>query len=390
MAEPTSTVKTELAWWIAHAEAILASPDAANYIPASKDNLTLTLENAKVVYANASATDAQLAAEIEKLQEAIWQLYEKGDKTELQKLYDMVKNYDETLYTTGSWIVFKAALDAAEDVLDNVNAIEIDVVEAYLALIQAESELELKNLIDFTALQSAITAGQNILNNKGDYVASTIVGLQGLVTNANTLLTKPGVTQQEVNAATNALRQAIAKARLKPDRSPLLSALTAAETLSLSTFTDDSAAALNALVASGNALMTQSDEAVTQEQINALAQQIRDAIAALAAKPAQSGRLSPVGTSGSAGSPETAAIAEVGWPTTAGDGTGQPTTAPEVSTGIEGEPVPATARDAAGSDSNGLLAALIGLSTLLSAAIGFIIFLLMKRRKEDRRAEGLS
>ena len=392
--EPANTPKTELAWWIGHAEALLAAPPAANYIPAAKENLQDAIDAAKLVYNNALSTDAQFIAEAEKIQEAIWQLYDKGDKTELQQLYDIVKGYDESIYTPASWTVFKAALDAAKDTLDNVNAIEEDVVEAYQNLVAGEAQLALKTIVDFTALNAAIAAAQKILDAKDNYIASSIVGLQGLVTNARALLTKPGVTQAEVNAATDALRQAIAKARLKPDRSPLLSALALAQGLSLNDFTASSVAPLTALVSQGNELITQPDEALTQTQINALAQQILDAISALVARTSPAPQ--PANTDpGNAGGTSVRSDADESASVTAGDsaapGTGIADNSavgnPESNAAIDDGLTPVSAPDAQGGISGALLAAIIALGALLAAAIGFIIFLIWKRRKKEEEAE---
>ena len=390
--EPANTAKTELAWWISHAEALLAAPPAANYIPAAKENLQDAINAAKLVYNNALSTDPEMTAEAEKIQEAIWQLYDKGDKTELQQFYDMVKDYDQSIYTLASWTVFKAALDAAKDTLDNVNAIEEDVVEAYQNLIAGEAQLALKTIVDFTALNAAITAGQKILDAKDNYIASSIVGLQGLVTNARALLIKPGVTQAEVNTAADALRQAIAKARLKPDRSPLLSALAIVQGLSLGNFTAESVAPLTALVSQGNVLVAQPDEALTQTQINALAQQILDAIAALAARNVQA--QSPANTGSGGGSAATGtgggsagdASLSTDIPAVGGNAEGDVPAKPEASTGIGDQPTPTAVSDVQDGGSGTLLAAVIALSALLALAVCTIIFLVWKRRKEDDEA----
>ena len=397
--EPVNTPKTELAWWINYAEEILAAPAAANYIPAAKENLQDAIDAAKLVYANALSTDVQFAAEVEKIQEAIWQIYEKGDKTELQQFYDLVKDYNENLYTADSWAEFKDALDAAKDTIDDVNAIEYDVVKAYQDLIAGEAQLALKTVVDFTALNAAIAAGQKILDNKADYVASSIVGLQGLVTNARALLIQPGVTQAEVNTAANALRQAIAKARLKPDRSPLLSSLALAQGLSLSSFTTASTEPLAALVAQGNALAALPDEALTQAQINALAQQIRDAVAALVLvlDPSQTPDPAQPGA-GSAGSGGVSALDGMdannvlvldgsgagsgSGSNAAGNSSNDALNGPEASTGIGGASVPLSTADGQNSANSAMIAAVVALSALLALAVCTIIFLLWKRRKE--------
>jgi uncharacterized protein (DUF1778 family) len=408
--EPTNTPKAELDWWIKYAEELLLAPEAASYIPAAKSNLQGAIDAAKLVYGNAASTDADFLAEAGKIQEAVWQLYDKGDKTELQQIYDLVKNYAQNIYTADSWAVFKDALDAAEETLDDENAIESDVVKAYQDLIAGEAQLALKTIVDFTVLNAAITAGQKILNNKGDYIASSIVGLQGLVTNAQTLLTKPGTTQAEVNAAADALRQAIAKARLKPDRSPLLSALALTQGLSLSDFTVASAEPLAALVAQGKVLAGQSDEMLSQAQIDALAQQILNAVASLVpifGQPQGSGNAGSNLASGRGDgllalsgadvalggvAPDTSAFAAGSLPDgNAASGTdlnaaGSGKDGPAANAGIGDAQTPGVAPDG-GSDADSAAAAAIAiLSVLLAIAVGMIIVLMRKRRKKESAA----
>jgi cobalamin biosynthesis Mg chelatase CobN len=85
-------------------------------------------------------------------------------------------------------------------------------------------------------------------------------------------------TQAEVDAARNALNKLIAKARLKPDKSPILNALAEARSLNMSLYTAASAKSLNALLAKADALLAAPEEKVTQSEINALATEIKGAI----------------------------------------------------------------------------------------------------------------
>lgn len=396
LAETENPARAELAWWIEYAEDELSS--GADYIPAAVTNLRAAITAAAAVLADAMASDTALYAEVAKIQEAMWLLLEKGDKTLLQQLYDLVKGYDENHYTASSWSAFAAALTAAKNIIDNENAVEYHVITAYQALIAAEANLQIKTAVDLNGLQSAIAAAQRILSNKNDYVASSIVGLQGLVNEGNALIIKTGATQSEVNAATDALRKAVAKARLKPDRSPLLSALSAAQLLSLPNFTTESITSLIPLIAQGNQMMAQPDDTVTQAQINALAKQIQDALAALSLKTGQSPILNNSSGNGESSTTITLPVpatileapaldvASLGG-TTNGvedintDAANGLSSAPESSTDIRDAQIPATSLDGNTANS-GILIALYILSGLLLAAIAVIVLLLRKRRQE--------
>jgi hypothetical protein len=287
LTEPENAARADLAWWINHAQELL--DEAEKYIPASVQNLQTALEDATDVFADTGATDIALYAEVSKLQEAVWQCYVKGDKAVLQQLYDLVKDYDGTIYTSESWQAFSEALLAAQTVLADPNAIEDDVLVAYQDLLIAEGNLQRLAIIDFSALNAALAMGQRILDNRADYIASTIVGLSGLMNAGNALLVKVGVTQSEVTAATAALRQAISTARLKPNKSNLFSALGFVQTLNLGIYTDATISSLAELVAKGEALINTPDEQLEQAQIDSIAQQILQAIEGLSLLSASNG-----------------------------------------------------------------------------------------------------
>jgi DUF1680 family protein len=289
--------KDELEWYIDFAEAMLNAADADKYIPAAVANLEAAIEAAQEVLDDDAATIAEVNAETEKLKEVIWQMYVKGDKTDLQVLFDRLSAYDEDKYTPASWADFEDALEYAEYVLDNVNAVDEDVQAAIDELIAADAALEFKNIVDFTALRANVETGQAILNARADYITSTIVGLPSLVASGNQLLTTPGATQAQVNAANAALRTAIAGARLKPEKSPLLAALNAARPLNFSLYTDDSVQALNALLNEAQSLLAKDDVAITDlysdKEIEALANKILAAIAGLTEKPSAGAPVAP-------------------------------------------------------------------------------------------------
>jgi hypothetical protein len=122
--------------------------------------------------------------------------------------------------------------------------------------------------------------------------------MPALVAAGQTVAANADATQAQINAARDALRAAIAKVRIKPDRSPLLAALNAASPLNFSLYTDETAQTLNVLIGEARNLLSKQDEYITQAQIDALAGYIVNAIAGLAERPAAGGIVAPPAGSG--------------------------------------------------------------------------------------------
>jgi hypothetical protein len=380
---------------------MLDAADADKYIPAAVANLEAAIEAAQEVLDDTEATIAEVRAETLKLQEAIWQMYEKGDKTDLQVLFDRLRVYDEDKYTPASWADFEDALEYAEYVLDNVNAIEEDVQAAIEELLAADAALQLKDIVDFTQLRASLDQAQAILNARADYITSTIVGLPSLVTSGNQLLTTPGVTQAQVNAANAALRTAIANARLKPDRSPLLAALNATSPLNFSLYTDDSVQVLDVLINEAQGLLAQPDEELfySADDIPVLAAKILAAIAGLTEQSSAGTPAAPIlpavptaPTAPGTGTPLAAApgagdtiLADTPTPAVSGAGEGLADNAADTGSVIADNTIPQAAGSGSAADSisSALWMTIAGAGLLLLVVAFLFAFLRRKREKED-------
>jgi GH43 family beta-xylosidase len=402
----------ELFFWMSVAEGMIAAPDP--YIPAAIENLQSVLDDIEEALDGSTPTNAEVDAMIKDLLDAIWQAYDKGDKTALQQLYDELIAYDEDDYTPASWVAFEDALDKAKETLDDENAIDETIAPVYNALIAAEEQLVMR--ANFTSLIAAITQAQNILNARDNYVASTLVGMPALVTAGQTVAGNANATQAQVDAARDALRAAIAKVRIKPERSPLLAALNAASPLNLSLYTDETVQILNALVAEGQSLMALQDQDIYRKynaldtinegsetlvtringDIQTLADRILAAIAGLAERPAAG---TPVAPPAAPAAPAVPVAPGTGGPaagTGAGDGAGD-AVIPALPTPTADSPAESSTGDAVSPeidlpDEDTPLASgtggfsplyLIGIAALLIAAGFFLWFFLAKRRKDE-------
>lgn len=103
---------------------------------------------------------------VKKLKDAQAQLEIKVNKDELDKLYTDKKDFKEESYTADSWKVFKDALLKAQEVLNNENATQEEVNQAYGALKEATDALKTKT----TTPSEEETKGDKLgnTNGKGD------------------------------------------------------------------------------------------------------------------------------------------------------------------------------------------------------------------------------
>lgn len=100
---------------------------------------------------------------MKKLKDAQAQLEIKVNKDELDKLYTDKKDFKEESYTADSWKVFKDALSKAQEVLNNENATQEEVNQAYGALKEATDALKTKT----TTPSEEETKGDKLENTNG-------------------------------------------------------------------------------------------------------------------------------------------------------------------------------------------------------------------------------
>ncbi|PWM98771.1 MAG: hypothetical protein DBX37_06040, partial [Massilioclostridium sp.] len=117
-----------------------------NVIPAVKESYNKALEEAQAVYNDPNASQEEVNQAYAEMIRQIQNLNKQaGDKTELQALYDQVKDTDLDQYLDGETKEnFKTALAAAKDVLDDENALVKDVETAYNNLKASYEALEKK------------------------------------------------------------------------------------------------------------------------------------------------------------------------------------------------------------------------------------------------------
>lgn len=129
----------------------------------------------------------------------------KGDKTALQKQVDQINGLGESKYIESSWHAMLPALDIANDVLVDVNAMQDEVDEVYSELVKAFLNLRLKPNKDL--LNDLINKAQGL--NAASYTTQTWNVLQETLNGVQAVLDDPEATEAEVEAAVTALNSAI-------------------------------------------------------------------------------------------------------------------------------------------------------------------------------------
>lgn len=135
------------------------------------------------------------------------------NKTALSALYDANVNKVSDDFTPASWTVFQNALTSAKQVLDDNMTTQEAVDNAYEALDAAVKGLALK--ADFSALDEAIKNAESI--NTSAYTPESVLALDKALEDARLVLANENATQDEVDAAVKALKEAISGLRETTD-----------------------------------------------------------------------------------------------------------------------------------------------------------------------------
>ncbi|WP_289731713.1 discoidin domain-containing protein [Thomasclavelia cocleata] len=200
-----------------------------NVVPAVVAEFEAALAEAETILADETADQLTIDASFTRLSTAIHMLeFLKGDKTALGELIAEAEKYEEDNYTTDSWANFQEALDAAKDVMNNENALEEEVVEALNNLTQGIGQLVVR--ADKSLLQNLYDMVNGLDTSK--YIATTVEGLTAPMAEALTVLENADATQEEVDAAYEALMRAYLNLRLKPSKDLLQDLINKAQTLS--------------------------------------------------------------------------------------------------------------------------------------------------------------
>lgn len=189
-------------------EAITARAELAeaDYTADSWAAFAPALTAAQETAANAAATQEEVDAALSALNTAADALVKQADKTSLNAAIESVSALQEEDYTAGSWKTLSEALTSAKAVAEKADATQEEVDAALSPLYDAMGDLV--ELADKTALTAAIDAAKAL--NEKDYTADTWSAVSAALTEAETLAEQEDAAQKDVDAAAQALNDAVA------------------------------------------------------------------------------------------------------------------------------------------------------------------------------------
>ena len=273
------TNKTALKIAVDLANAI-TDEDLANVVPAVVEEFKAARDEANAVYNNASASQVEVNNAFDRLASAMQKLeFYKGNKTALIEAIEEANSKQEEDYTADSWEALQKALQEANKVLADENAMQKEVDEAINKLQEALDNLV--TAVDKSLLQAFVEYVSGLDSSK--YTEATWKTFETELTEANAVLKDANATQEQVDNAYNQLVKAYLDLRLIPDKSLLEDLINQAEGLNVANYTKASFDGLTKALTEAKAVFENPN--ATQKEVNNAKAILEKAIAGLQANP---------------------------------------------------------------------------------------------------------
>ena len=187
--------------------------------------LEKALTDAIAVDANEKATQKEVDEAYDTLLERVHLLDFTGNSESLQVLVDVADGKVESMYTAESWVPFAKALEDAKKVLANENALQEEIDEARDALQAAMDALVKKENADKAKLEKLVKDAEKYEAKLDEYIPATTEGFVAALKGARDILANDAATQEEVDAASTVLKNAVDKLvkvdeQKKPEQKP--------------------------------------------------------------------------------------------------------------------------------------------------------------------------
>lgn len=208
-------------------------------VPAVVTEFKAALENAQIIFDKKDANELEINKAFERLSNVMQMLeFYKGDKTQLSALVEKIEKLNKNDYLSATWKNLESVLTTAKDVLNNPDALEIEVSETHDQLVRTFLQLRLKPNKDL--LSVLINKAENTDQTK--YTAVSLLSLKSALVEAKAVLDNNEATQDEVTAVEILLKTALnnlvvkeitlddPNAQTPPDAKPGNGAITATKT----------------------------------------------------------------------------------------------------------------------------------------------------------------
>ena len=270
--------KADLEDLINYAKAQQCKEEYKYLVPVVKERFEKALAEAETIYGKADATQEEVNVAYDKLLQMVHYLDFTGNSESLKVLVDAAKGLNEKLYTEKSWAVFEDALTKAEAVLADTNALQEEIDAAREALHKAMDQL-VKVPVDKSKLQTLVEKSKKYEDKLKEYTPETGEIFKGALDYAREILANKDATQEEVDAAYNALQNAIFGLRLIPDKDKLDDLIKEAEKTDFEKYTEESGAVLRTAIANAKAVFA--DENATETDVKNAEKELKTAMKGL-------------------------------------------------------------------------------------------------------------
>lgn len=196
----------------------LAQTDA--YTPASLEALRNAVDEAQTVYNKADATQTEVDNAKANVEAKIAALKEKADKSALRLAVKAAEGEAALTdkYTEESIAALQTAIDAANRVLADDNATQAEVDAQVEAVNAAKAALEEKKApVVKEELEKAVADATEVVGATDKYTEASLAALQSAIDAANAVLQNSDATQDEIDAAVQAVKEARAALKAKDD-----------------------------------------------------------------------------------------------------------------------------------------------------------------------------
>lgn len=196
----------------------LAQTDA--YTPASLEALQNAVDEAQTVYNKADATQTEVDNAKANVEAKIAALKEKADKSALRLAVTAAEGEAALTdkYTEESIAALQTAIDAANRVLADDNATQAEVDAQVEAVNAAKAALEEKKApVVKEELEKAVADATEVVGATDKYTEASLAALQSAIDAANAVLQNSDATQDEIDAAVQAVKEARAALKAKDD-----------------------------------------------------------------------------------------------------------------------------------------------------------------------------
>ncbi len=270
---------------------LISEESLDNVIPVVVEEFKAALSEANEVYNNASATQEQVNNAFDRLASAMQKLeFYKGNKTKLIEAIEEANSKQEEDYTADSWEALQEALQEANKVLADENAMQKEVDEATNKLQEALDNLV--TAVDKSLLQAFVEYVSGL--NSSKYTEATWKTFETELTEANAVLKDTNATQEQVDNAYNQLVKAYLDLRLIPDKSLLEDLINQAEGLNVANYTKASFDGLTKAL--NEAKVVFENPNATQKEVDNAKATLEKAINGLEATPINNGDTTSVKT----------------------------------------------------------------------------------------------